>query len=142
MIVAILRNFNANTEVIGAVVQLLSLPFVLSVSNEDISEIKEVNVLCAMHSFGFIHQINIRIQFFPGLYSNEIITEFGVRFKNDLHCTRRQSNIFIIHVIFGSSQFDQQSRGSCIQVSNIDFILAPVYLDQNSTKMLFTIPEK
>lgn len=44
MIVAILRNFNANTEVIGAVVQLLSIPFVLPVSNEDILQIKEVNV--------------------------------------------------------------------------------------------------
>lgn len=42
MIVAILRNFNANTKVIGAVVRLLSIPFVLPISDEDISEIKEV----------------------------------------------------------------------------------------------------
>lgn len=44
MIVAILRNLNASSTVIGGVVQLLSIPFVLPISSDDISQIKEVYV--------------------------------------------------------------------------------------------------
>lgn len=42
MIVAILRNFNASYTVISSVVQLLSIPFVLPISSDDIAEIKTV----------------------------------------------------------------------------------------------------
>lgn len=42
IIVAILRNFNATSMVIGSVVKLLSIPFVLSMSNDDIEQIKTV----------------------------------------------------------------------------------------------------
>lgn len=40
--VPILRNFNASCMVIGSVVQLLSIPFILPISNEDGKQIKTV----------------------------------------------------------------------------------------------------
>lgn len=87
MIVAILRNFNANTEVIGAVVQLLSIPFVLPLSNEDISEIKEVNVLLPLNPFiklifGFrSFQVYIQMRLLPNLV-----------FASKMICTVREGN--------------------------------------------------
>lgn len=44
IIVAILRNFNASSNVIGSVVQLLSIPFVLPIPNEDLTQIRTVYV--------------------------------------------------------------------------------------------------
>lgn len=46
LVVAILRNLNANTKVIESVVQLLSFPFILPITKEDVNEIKEVIFLC------------------------------------------------------------------------------------------------
>lgn len=88
---------------------------------------------------------NFWTPFIPGLYSNEIVAELSVRFKNDLHCTKRQSNAIIIYVIFGFSGFEQQPRGSCIQVSNIDFsILTPGYdyIPITLCSVYFIIPGK
>lgn len=42
IIVAILRNFNASPNVIGSVVQLLSIPFVLPIPSDDVTQIKSV----------------------------------------------------------------------------------------------------
>lgn len=44
IIVAILRNFNASSNVICSVVQLLSIPFVLPFSSEDLAQIRTVYV--------------------------------------------------------------------------------------------------
>lgn len=44
IIVAILRNFNASPNVIGSVVQLLSIPFVLPIPADDLTQIKTVYV--------------------------------------------------------------------------------------------------
>lgn len=42
MIVAILRNLNASSKVIDSVVQLLIMPLVLPVSDDDMAEIETV----------------------------------------------------------------------------------------------------
>lgn len=44
IIVAILRNFNASSNVIGSVVQLLSIPFVLPIPSDDLTQIRTVYV--------------------------------------------------------------------------------------------------
>lgn len=44
IIVAILRNPNVCSDVIGSIVQLLSIPFVLPISNDDLTEIRSVYV--------------------------------------------------------------------------------------------------
>lgn len=44
IIVAILRNPNVCSSVIGSIVQLLSIPFVLPISNEDQTQIRSVYV--------------------------------------------------------------------------------------------------
>lgn len=93
MIVAILRNFNANPEVIGAVVQLLSIPFVLPVSDEDISEIKEVNFACAMHyAFFQIHSPELIF----GLHSFQVYIQMrllpNLVFASKIICTVRKGN--------------------------------------------------
>lgn len=44
IVVAILRNPNVCSNVIGSIVQLLSIPFVLPISNEDLTQIRTVYV--------------------------------------------------------------------------------------------------
>lgn len=84
---AILRNLNANTEVIESIAHLLSVPFVLPISKDDIAEIIAVRILkflfsmLEISSLCYISQVYIETKLVPNLV-----------FASKIICTVREGN--------------------------------------------------